>query len=233
MDRIEDIWDQGNEQVARDDSFDSVAILKSISASSIGITAKLLKPIYLGVAMALIASCMLIFNLTFYMANPAIIILIVVCLIVSASILSYLILQIGILKRIDTIGASLRQVLVEKIKYLNTKYNMALHCISMSIVLVTFNINLVIESSDGIFEWRKILILSAFYLFSYVVFLSLSRLTHKLYNKQLKNALLNLEENALRSLDDEMQKHKRTGRIILMIVGLCLLVGIAALLFFT
>jgi len=233
MDNIEHIWDQGNEQIARDDSFNSDAVLKSISENSIGITSKLLKPVYLGIILAFGAACMFIFNLIAYLGNPALVVLISVCLLLSASILTYLLLQIGIIQRIDKDDLSLHTVLVQKIKYLNTKYNIAVHGISMSIVLVTFNINLIIESSDGIFEWRKILILSAFYLFSYIVVLGLSRVTNKAYDKQLKNALLNLEENALRSLDEEMKKHKRTGRILLLIIGICFLAGIAALLIFT
>ncbi len=230
MDRIEEIWDKGNDQIAQDDSFGSDAILKFISESSIGITSKMLKAMWLGTILAFTASLMLIYNLFSYMGNPSIVILIIVSLIASASIFTYLLFQLGIVKGMDRFSLNLREVLVYKIKYLNTRFNIALHCISLSIVLVTFNINLTIESGDGIFELRKILILTAFYLFAYVVILSLSMLTNKVYDKQLKNALLNLEENTLRSLDEEMKKHKRVGRIILIIVAICFVSGIAALL---
>ena len=233
MDRIEEIWDKGNEQIAQDDSFGSEAILKSISESSIGITAKMLRSICLGIVMALIASFILLYNIFPYAGNPSIVILIIACLIVSAAVLRYLFLQIGTVKRMERHGLNLREVLVNKIKYLNTRFNVALHCISLSIVLTTFTINLTIESSDGIFELRKILILSVFYLFAYVGILGLSKLSHNVYDKQLRNALQNLDESTYRSLDHVMKRHRRLGRIILIVAAVFCLSGIAALLFFT
>jgi len=233
MDRIEEIWNKGNEQIAYDDSFGSKEILRSTRESSIGITSKLLKPVWLGIAMAFTAFSVLCYNLFFYLGNPSMVMLIICTLILSAFVFTYLLLQIRAIKRMERSGADLREVLVNKIKYLGSKYNIALHCISLSIVLVTFTINLTIENSDGIFELRKILILSAFYLFVYIVMFGLSKITYNVYDKQLKNALRNLEENTLRTLDEEMKKHKRNGRIILIIVAVFLLSGIAALLFLT
>lgn len=133
----------------------------------------------------------------------------------------------------DTLDVPLHKILVYKIKYLNSRYNIALHLISLSIVLATFTINLSIERNDGIFELHKILILSVFYLAVYLVIFSLSKLTVKVYDKQLKNALVNLEENTLRTLDEEMSKHKRAERMILAIAAILILTGLAALLFLT
>lgn len=43
---------------------------------------------------------------------------------------------------------------------------------------------------------KCVLILSAFYLFAYAVTFTLSKIVHSVYDKQLRNALRNLEENS-------------------------------------
>lgn len=230
MDSIEKIWDRGNDSIAKDDSISSDSILKSISESSVGITASLLKTIWFGVVMACIAIIMFILNLFFYMANPPMLIPIIACLIVSVLVLIFFLLQIGALKRMDSADLDLHKVLVFKISYLSTKFSTALHLISLSIVLVTFAINLTMEGNDATFGVNRVHILLVFYLISYLFTFSIFSLTHKVYDKQLKTALLNLEDSSLRSLDKELKQHKRRQRIILIIVALLFLSGIVVFL---
>ena len=130
----------------------------------------------------------------------------------------------------DQLDLNLRDLLIFKIKYLNTRYNRALHCVSLSIVLATFTINLGIENSDGVFELQKILILSAFYLFAYLFTFGLIKLSLSVVDKQLINALFNLEEQTLRGLDGELKKHRRISRIIAVVLIILILSGIALLL---
>ena len=231
MDRIEEIWTRGNDPIGQDASFSNEDILESITGHSIGITSKMVKPVWLGIILAFMAFSMLIYNLFCYKANPAVLVLIILSTAVTAAAFTFLLLQIGHIKKTDSYGASLHEVLVNKIRYLNTGFNTALHCISMLIVIATFTVNLTIESSDGIFELRKLLILSAFYLFAYIMSYSLSRFSLKGYDQQLKYALRNLEESSYRSLDEDMKRHKRNGRIILIVVAIFFLAGIAALFF--
>jgi len=226
MDRIEDIWDKGNEQIAQDGTFSSEEIRKSISESSAGITSILRAPLYFGVMLTLIGIGMFTYNLFFYHGNLSLSSTIVVCIIVLLFICSYQIRQIGVLNRMDGMNISLRELLIYKIKYLNGRLNLAYHLLSLSVVLVTFSINVTIERADGIFELNKILILSGFYLFVYVVMYSLFRLSMKVYDRQLRNALNNLEEQSFRSLDKEMRKSRRLNRIILVVVTLSLLSGL-------
>jgi len=232
MGSIEEIWEKGNEQIAQDDSPGDDLILKSISESSIGVSSKMMSPMWMGMVFALMAFSLLFYNLFAYSANPSMLILIIVCLLLSGSAFSYLLSQIGILRRMDLYGSSLREVLVNKIKFLDTRYRIAQHCISLSVVLGTFGINLSMESADGIFELRKILILSVFYLFAYVMTLSIASLSYRMHGRQLRSALQNLEESTLRSLDKEMKQAKRKGRIILGVITVFLLAGIAAMFLF-
>jgi len=233
MDEIEEIWQKGNEQIARDKSFDSDAVRKSISESSTGILSGMSKTLWLGVCIALLAGIMFIINIFFYTGNLAILIPIIILLIISVLLITFLLIQIGVIRRMDTLELNLHNLLVYKIKYLNTRFNLALHCVSLSIVLATFTINLTMESNDGIFELRKILILSAFYLFVYIMTFILSKLTHRVYDRQLRNALSNLEENTLKNIDKVLKRHKMTGRIIAVVMAILVLSGVAALLIFT
>lgn len=85
------------------------------------------------------------------------------------------------------------------------------------------------ENADGIFEARKILILSVFYLFAYFGSYYLFKIMHSVYLKQLKNALLNLDENSLQSIDHELKKHKQIGRIVFVILSIIVAIGIILL----
>lgn len=231
MDNIEEIWNKGNEHPGQDEFLSADAILKTITRSSIGISSKMLKSIYLGIVLAFGAFGMLLYNILPYGGNPSVFILIAAGLMITAAVIAYLFLQIGLIRRMDRNEMNLRDVLVKKIKYLNTRFIFALHCISLSIVLATFTINLTMERSDGVFEVRKILLLSVFYLFAYAVSFTLSKIVHSAYDKQLRNALMNLEEHSYRSLDEGMKRHKRNRRIVLIVVSILLLSGIAALFF--
>jgi len=231
MKAIEDIWKKGNEQVGQDDSYTPEAILKSIAEASGSITAGLLKPLRFGIAVAVMALLMFGYNAFFYSMNLPLMISILVFVFVSMAIIIYLWDQIKSIRDLDQTDMNLHELLTFKIRYLNTPYNRALHCISLAIVLATFTINLTIENTDGIFELRKILILSAFYLPAYLFTYGLIKLSINVINKQLKNALFNLEEQTLISLDLEFRKQRRVNRIIVVCLIVLTLAGLAFMLF--
>jgi len=230
MQAIEDIWEQGSNQTGQDTSFGSEAILKSIAEGSRGITATWLKPLWFGLVVAVMASLMLIYNTFFYWKNLPLMIALLMLVIISIGVIIYLWTQIRLLKSLDHADLNLRDLLVYKIKYLNTRYSWALHCISLSIVLATFTINLSMENSDGVFELRKILLLSVFYLFAYLFTFGLNKLSLRVVDMQLKNALFNLEEQTIRGLDEELKKHRRVTRIIATCLIILVLVGITFML---
>jgi len=171
------------------------------------------------------------YNAFFYSMNLPLMISILVFVFVSMAIIIYLWDQIKSIRDLDQTDMNLHELLTFKIRYLNTPYNRALHCISLAIVLATFTINLTIENTDGIFELRKILILSAFYLPAYLFTYGLIKLSINVINKQLKNALFNLEEQTLISLDLEFRKQRRVNRIIVVCLIVLTLAGLAFMLF--
>ena len=231
MNTIEEIWKQGNEKIDQDNYIESDLILKSITESSRGITAGLSKPLRFGVVIASMAVLMFIYNAFFYWTNTLLMISILLLLLVSVAVIIFLWSQIRLLRGMDRTELNLHDLLIYKIKYLNTRYNWSLHCVSLSMALATFTINLSIESGDGIFELRKILILSAFYIFAYLFTFGLMKLSLRVVEKQLKNALFNLEEQTLRSLDGALKKHQRVTRIIAAGLFIIMLIGIAFMLF--
>jgi len=230
MDNIEEIWNKGNEEISKDKTFSPDFIKKSISDNSISISSKLLKTIRMGIVIASISVTMFVYNMFFYLKNPGISITIIGGVILSILIIIYLITQAGIVKKTDARSIDLHSLLAYKIKYFRTRFQIVLHCLSLSIVLVTFTLNLTMENTDGVFEIRKILILSVYYVFAYLVTLFLSKVIHSVYLKQLKNALFNLEENTLDSIEEEMLKYKKIRRIILIMVSIALIMGVIFLL---
>ena len=56
------------------------------------------------------------------------------------------------------------------------------------------------------------------------------KLSLRVVDKQLKNALFNLEEQTLRSLDGELKKNRRITRIITAGLFIIMLIGIAFML---
>lgn len=233
MKSLENIWEKGKHTGDHENSLNTDHIIKAISESSIGITSGLRKPIWFGIGLSSITCLALISNLFFYTTNLPIQMTITGGILAAVFVLIYLLRQNRTLKTMDTRDISMQEILIYKINYLNIRYHTAIHLVSFSIVLATFTINLSMEASDGVFEGYKILILSAVYLISYIVTFSLFKLSLKAYNLQLKNALQNLEENSLNTLDEELKKYKRSGRVILFIVASFFLFGIAALLFFS
>ena len=130
----------------------------------------------------------------------------------------------------DTKEFNLHKLLLYKIKYFNTRFQLVQHTVALSIVFATFGINLTMENNDGVFELDKILILSVFYIFIYFITIFLYKFTFNVYLKQLRNALSNLEENTLKSLDKELRKHKRIRKLIGFIIVIIFLTGMFFLL---
>lgn len=124
----------------------------------------------------------------------------------------------------------LHSILLYKIKYFNTWFQLVQHGVALSIVFATFAINLTMENNDGVFELHKILMLSVFYIFAYSILIFLYKQTYNVYLKQLRIALFNLEENTLRSFDKELKKHKRIRKLIGFIIISVLTIGIIFLL---
>ena len=230
MDNIEEIWEKGNEKISSDKTFDEVFIRNSISKTSISITSKLPKLIWFGIVASLSSALLFIYNIFFYINNLPILITIAFLLIFSLSVFIFMLAQLRVIKNMDTQEYDLHKLLQIKIKYFNTRLKLARHSVALSIVFTTFGLNLTMENNDGIFELNKILMLSAFYISTYFIMIFIQKFTHDVYLKQLRNALYNLKENTLISLDDELSKHKRIGKFIVIIIAIIFLIGIVFLL---
>lgn len=231
MKEIDEIWTGADKQIEGDVSFSPEAILESINEGSRSITTGLLKPLRFGIMVATMAACMFVYNAFFYGGNLPLMLAILLLLALTVVLILYLWSQVRQLRRMDLLDLNLHDLLIHKISYLNSRYNWAMHGVSLSIVLATFTINLTIENPDGIFEMRKILILSVFYLFAYLFTYGLIKLSLRVVDKQLKNALFNLEEQTLRDLDGELRKHRRLNRVIAIGFLVLVLTGIAFMLF--
>jgi len=230
MNNIEDIWAKGNEQDSKNDKFNEAFVRKSISETSIGITSKLSKVVWFGIIASILSILGFIYNSSFYLGNTPILILIIVLFVASLVLLAFLLTQSRVITKMDAKELDLRNMLIYKIKYFNARLPLIQHSIALSIVFVTFAINLTMESSDGVFELRKILILCVFYLFSYFVVIFLFKLSYRVYLTQLNDALMNLEENTFKSFDEELKKHKRIMKVIGLIILGVFLIGIVFLL---
>ncbi len=229
MDNIEEIWENGNEKISMDKTYDEVFIRNSISKTSISITSKLPKLVWFGVIVSISSALVLVYNIFFYLNNPPILIIIVSLLILSISISIFMLAQLRVIKNMDTREYDLQKLLQFKIKYFNTRLKLARHSVALSVVIATLGINLTMENNDGIFELNKVLTLSIFYIFTYFILIHLQKFTHDVYLKQLRNALYYLKENTLISLDDELKKHKRIGKMIGIIIAIIFLAGIVFL----
>jgi len=229
MNGIEEIWNQGSHQLSHDKSIDAAYIEKTITERSNSITAQLPKIIWFGIVMCGLAALVFIYNVFFFLNNPAVLVAILILLLATMGIIIFLLQQVSSIQKMGAFTMDLHALLVLKIKYFTTRFQVALHCVALSLVLATFSLNLTMENEDGIIELRKVLILGAFYLVVYFISVYIYQLTHRVYLKQLKNALANLEENSLTSLDQEMKRHLKIRNILLLIALIVFIGGLVAL----
>ncbi len=229
MNSIEEIWEKGNEKFSIDKTYGEEFIRNSISKASISITSKLPQLVWFGVVASLCSALIFIYNISFYLSNPLILTTIICLLILSLSVLIFMLVQLRVIKNMNTKEFDLHKLLHYKIKYFNTRLRIARHSVALSIVFATFGVNLTMENNDGIFELNKILMLSMFYAFTYFIMIFLQKFAHDAYLKQLRNALSNLKENTLVSLDKELNKHKQIGKLIGIIIAIVFLIGMVFL----
>lgn len=226
MENIEDIWTKGNTEASDEDTFDSAFIIQSISETSIGISQQLKRIIMPGMILSLIAIPPLVYNLFFYLKNMPMICAIAVLIAICISIFLYLHQQKRKVNGMDLLDLDLKSLLIYKIGYLEKGFHLVKHCVATVIVIMTFVINVTIENSDGIFELRKIAILTAFYLFVYIIMILLFRLTESVYVKQLRSALLDLEEETYNRFDSKLSRYKKIRGIIAIVMALIFVTGV-------
>ena len=228
MDSIEEIWNKGNEQLLKDETFSVEFIKKAISESSTSISAKFVKMIWMPIIITFLAIIMFVYNIFFYLNNTPILLTIIALIILSISIIIFLFIQKEEIIEIDKKNTDLRNLLVSKIVHYNSKFQYVFHCYALSIVLATMTINLTIENADGIFALHKILILLVYYIAVYIGTIYLFKTVNGIYIKRLKNALYNLEENTFNLIDEEEKMHKRNRKRIFIIAVIVLVIGLVA-----
>jgi len=226
LNNIKNIWQKANKKISTDKSLNTEFIKKSISANSIGITSALIKSIKGGVVLLTIDIVLFIYNIYFYAGNILVLSIILLSLLLSSALLVNLIFQVRKLKNIDLQNSSLREILVSKIRYYNTSFYWVLQSMALATAFLPFAVNLTQESADGEFNISKIFLLIGFYILIYLFSISLYRITHSIYLKQLINALNNLEKNVLDEMEKELAKSKRIRKIIGISLILLTLAGI-------
>ena len=226
MDNIEAIWDKGNEQILKDESLDSTFIEKSISESSKRISSKLIKAIRSGIIFTSLSVIAFVYNIFFYLNNIPILVAIIGFTILSVISIFYLFTQMANIKKQDTSIDNLHKLLVSRIKFFNTQFQLVIHCLAASVVFLTITLNLTMENADGVFELRKILLLSVYYIVVYIGLIYVFKKTNNIYLKRLRNALFNLEENSLVTIDSEEKKHKTVKRWFLTIIVVLAVAGL-------
>jgi len=233
LENLKNTWNKSKQKIAADKSLNPDFIKKAISNKSISITAALLKSIIAGIVFLSLDIIVFIYNIYFYAENMPVLISIIAILIISFLLVINMIVQYKKLKQIDSQILNLRDILFEKIGYFNKSFSRVIQSMALATAFLPFSVNLTMENSNGEFNISKIYLLLGFYILIYIVSLTLYRLTHSIYLKQLKNALKNLEENIFNEIEAEIRKSRKFSRII----GLCLLVitivGIIFYYFFT
>lgn len=226
LNNIKNTWQKANKKISADKSLNVEFIKKSITANSISITSALLKSIKGGVVLLAIDIVLFIYNIYFYAGNIPVLSAILLSLLLSSALLVNLIVQAKKLNNIDLQDSSLREILVSKIRYYKTSFYWILQSMALATAFLPFSVNLTQESADGEFNISKIFLLIGFYILVYLFSISLFRITHSIYLKQLMNALNNLEKNILDEMEKELAKSKRIRKIIGISLLIITLVGI-------
>ena len=218
FENIKNTWKNASEHIESGSPLTAEVIQKAIVANSTSVTSKLLKSIKTALVIIAIDIILFLYNSYFYMGNLKIISIIAACLILSTTMFLYLILQAKRLQQIDRKDSSLREILVEKIEFFNKSFYWVIQSFSVATALLPFAINLTQESADGAFNISKIFLLIAFYISVYLLSLTLYKITHSIYLKQLQNALANLDANVF----DEMEKELKRNRKIRIFIAIFL-----------
>jgi len=231
FENIKNTWNRANNQIESDDSLNAEVIKKAILSHSKSVTSILLKSIKTGFVIIAIDIILFIYNSYFYSGNLKLFVIIICCLILSTSILINFILQATKLKQIDLLNFSLRKVLVEKIRFFNKSFYWVIQSMALATTLLPFAINLTQENANGEFNISKIFLLISFYILVYLFSLTLYKITHSIYLKQLHNALDNLDTNVLDEMEEELKRSMKIRIIIAISMTILTVVGI--IIFFT
>jgi len=191
-----------------------------------------LKSIIAGIVFLSLDIIVFIYNIYFYAENMPVLISIITITIISFLLLINMIVQYKKLKQIDSQILNLREILFEKIRYFNKSFSGVIQSMALATAFLPFSVNLTMENVNGEFNISEIYLLIGFYILIYIVSLTLYRLTHSIYLKQLVNALKNFEENIFDEMEEEMQRSKRMNKIITVFLVAITVVGILMYLYY-
>lgn len=233
MDEIENIWKKAHQNQSDTEFMNRQFVENAFKKKSISTSNKMKQTIYLAIVLTGLSFVMFSYNLFYYVSNFAMLACITVLAIQCLVMIYLLYKNMKELIAISQNTNDLHQLLIYKIKYYNKNFQTVIHFVALSVIFLTFTINLTIENSDAIFELRKILLLCVFYIFAYLMMFVLINFSYKVYIKQLENALYNLQENTFNSIDKELKKHKNIKRAIVIIAIIVVTFGIIVMYFKT
>jgi len=226
---IKNLWKSADNQIVENESLDSETIKQAIKAESIGITFKILKSIRTGIVALGLSVVFFGYNIYGYSGNILISIFSISCLILSALLLAYLVFQYNSFSKLDQSGLSLQDLIVAKIQYFKKSLFFVHHTIAVGLVLLIFSLNLLTDNNGGNYQVNNIWLYIGLMITAYLIAVMMLYLSHKLYLKQYRTALDDLNKSKLTEMDAELRKDKWIRLLFLAIVLLSVIAGIIIL----
>ncbi len=223
---IKKLWKSADSQILVNESLDFETVKQALTKRSIQITSKLLKSFRLGIIALSLNVILCSFNIYGYAHNSLIFIFCISSLILSIVLLLFLVYQYNSFNKLDQAGSSLQELIVAKIKYFKQSLSYVHHAIAISLVLLTFSLNLIIDNNEGYYQVNNFWLYICIMIITYLIPLVMLNLFHNLYLKQYKIALIDLNESRLTTMNTELKKYKWIKQFFLIIIFFSFIAGI-------
>lgn len=226
---IKKLWKSADSQIMANESLDLETVKQAITKLSIGITFKLLISIRAGIVALALSGLLFGYSIYGYSGNNLITILSISGLITSSLLFLYLISKHNSFNKLDQLGLSLQDLIVAKIHFFNKSLSLVHHAISTGLVLLIFSLNLSVDNNQGNYKVNNIWLYIGFLVIAYLIAIMMLHLSHNLYLKQYKTALLDVNKSKLTEMNAELKKYKWVKLFFLIIILLSVIAGIIIL----
>jgi len=223
---IKNLWKSADSQILTNESLDVETVKQAISKQSTQITSKLLMSFRFGILALILNVVLCSINIYGYADNKLIVTFFISSLILSIVLILFLVYQQKRINQLDQAGLTMQDLIVAKIKYSGQSLSYVHHAIAIGVVLLAFSLSLLVDNNDGHYQinniWLFIAVMTAVYL---IQILSLN-LSHKIYLKQYKIALHDLNQSRLTEMNTVLKKYKWVKMFFLIIILLSFIAGI-------
>lgn len=226
---IKNLWKSADSQILTNESLDFETVRQAITKRSNQITSKLLSSFRAGIIALASSAILYSFNIYGYAGNNLMVIFCISCLILSIILLLFLVYQYNYFNKLDQAGFSLQDLTTAKIKYCKQSLSYVHHAIAISLVLLIFSLNLIIDNNEGTYQINNTWLYIGIMIMAYLIPVVMLNLSNKLYLKQYKTVLHDLNESKLTEVIDELKKYKWVKQFFII---MCLLSFITGIFFF-